>query len=195
MIHTYILVCGGTGCHSNHSQDVMAAFDKLIKDAGMEDEVQVVQTGCQGLCAKGPIVVVHPGGVFYEEITPEKAERIFAEHIIKGRVVEKYTLKEEAPVGTEKDSIDGTNFYKRQTRVALRNCGVIDPENIDEYIGRGGYEALGRALTEMTPEEVCKIIIDSGLRGRGGGGFPTGRKWQFAMPRRGEVQKYVMLQR
>ncbi|MBQ6621667.1 MAG: NADH-quinone oxidoreductase subunit NuoF [Mogibacterium sp.] len=190
MFHTYLLVCGGTGCHSNHSQEVMDTFKEQIRLAKMEDEVQVVQTGCQGLCAKGPIVVVHPGGVFYELVDAHKAERIFQEHVIKGRVVEKYTLKEET-VSHEKDSINESNFYKRQTRIALRNCGVIDPENIDEYIGRGGYEALGLALTEMTPEEVCKIVEDSGLRGRGGGGFPTGRKWKFAMPRRGEVQKYV----
>jgi len=187
MFHTYVLVCGGTGCHSNHSQEVMDAFTKEIEKAGMQDEVQMVQTGCQGLCAKGPIVVVHPGGTFYEEITPEKVPEIMQEHIIKGRPVLKYILRDEGVA----DSVEQTNFYKRQTRIALRNCGVIDPENIDEYIGRGGYEALGKALTEMTPDEVIQVVTDSGLRGRGGGGFPTGKKWMFASSRRGEVQKYV----
>jgi NADP-reducing hydrogenase subunit HndC len=165
----------------------MDAFTKEIEKAGMQDEVQMVQTGCQGLCAKGPIVVVHPGGTFYEEITPEKVPEIMQEHIIKGRPVLKYILRDEGVA----DSVEQTNFYKRQTRIALRNCGVIDPENIDEYIGRGGYEALGKALTEMTPDEVIQVVTDSGLRGRGGGGFPTGKKWMFASSRRGEVQKYV----
>jgi NADP-reducing hydrogenase subunit HndC len=190
MFHTYVLVCGGTGCESNHSADVIEEFKKQIKAVGLEDEVEVVQTGCQGLCSKGPIVVVHPGSIYYQEITPAKVDRIVQEHLLKGRVVEKYLLKEE---GTDKVtlSINDSNFYKRQTRIALRNCGVIDPENIDEYIGTGGYEALGKVLTEMTPDEVIQTILDSGLRGRGGAGFPTGKKWLFAAGNRGKVQKYV----
>lgn len=190
MFHTYVLVCGGTGCTSNHSGEVIEAFREQLAAENLENEVQIVQTGCQGLCAKGPIVVIHPGAVFYEEIYPEKVESIVKEHLVKGRIVEKYLLKEESS-DTRSYSINESSFYQRQTRIALRNCGMIDPENIDEYIGTGGYEALGRCLTQMTPEEVIQIILDSGLRGRGGAGFPTGKKWLFASGDRGKVQKYV----
>lgn len=190
MFHTYVLVCGGTGCTSNHSGEVIEAFREQLAAENLENEVQIVQTGCQGLCAKGPIVVIHPGAVFYEEIYPEKVESIVKEHLVKGRIVEKYLLKEESS-DTRSYSINESSFYQRQTRIALRNCGMIDPENIDEYIGTGGYEALGRCLTQMTPEEVIQVILDSGLRGRGGAGFPTGKKWLFASGDRGKVQKYV----
>ncbi len=183
----FVMVCGGTGCHSGHSQDVMDRFNELIKASGMENEVKVIQTGCQGLCAKGPIVVVHPGGTFYEEVNATKAEKIFNEHVVNDHPAEDFLLREENANGSDADF----NFYKKQTRIALRNCGVIDPENIDEYIGTGGYEALGRALTKMTPDEVIQVVLDSGLRGRGGAGFPTGKKWKFACANRGEVQKYV----
>ncbi len=183
----FVMVCGGTGCHSGHSQEVMNRFNELIKAEGMENEVKVIQTGCQGLCAKGPIVVVHPGGTFYEEVNPTKAEKIFKDHVVGDRPADEYLLREENADGADSDF----RFYKKQTRIALRNCGVIDPENIDEYIGTGGYEALGRALTQMTPDEVIQVVLDSGLRGRGGAGFPTGKKWKFACANRGEVQKYV----
>lgn len=184
----FIMVCGGTGCHSGHSQEVMDRFEKLIKVAGKEKEYKVIQTGCQGLCAKGPIVVIHPGAVFYEEVNPDKAEVIFREHVEGGNVASKYLLREENADGTNDEDF---KFYNRQTRIALRNCGMIDPENIDEYIGRGGYEALGRSLTQMSPDEVIQVVLDSGLRGRGGAGFPTGKKWKFACGNRGQVQKYV----
>lgn len=184
----FIMVCGGTGCHSGHSQEVMDRFEKLIKVAGKEKEYKVIQTGCQGLCAKGPIVVIHPGAVFYEEVNPDKAEVIFREHVEGGNVASKYLLREENADGTNDEDF---KFYNRQTRIALRNCGLIDPENIDEYIGRGGYEALGRSLTQMSPDDVIQVVLDSGLRGRGGAGFPTGKKWKFACGNRGKVQKYV----
>ncbi len=183
----FVLVCGGTGCHSGHSQDVMDRFNELIAESGMEKDVKVIQTGCQGLCAKGPIVVIHPGGTFYEEVNPEKAEKIFEEHVVNGTPADAYLLREENAKGSDADF----HFYKKQTRIALRNCGVIDPENVDEYIGMGGYEALGRALTTMSPDEVIQVVLDSGLRGRGGAGFPTGKKWKFACANRGQVQKYV----
>lgn len=184
----FIMVCGGTGCHSGHSQEVMDRFEKLIKVAGKEKEYKVIQTGCQGLCAKGPIVVIHPGAVFYEEVNPDKAEVIFREHVEGGNVASKYLLREENADGTNDEDF---KFYNRQTRIALRNCGLIDPENIDEYIGRGGYEALGRSLTQMSPDDVIQVVLDSGLRGRGGAGFQTGKKWKFACGNRGKVQKYV----
>ncbi len=183
----FVLVCGGTGCHSGHSQKVMDRFNDLITESGMEKDVKVIQTGCQGLCAKGPIVVIHPGGTFYEEVDPEKAEKIFAEHVVHGNPADEYLLREENAEGSDADF----HFYKMQTRIALRNCGVIDPENIDEYIGMGGYEALGRSLTTMSPDDVIQEVLDSGLRGRGGAGFPTGKKWKFACSNRGQVQKYV----
>ena len=187
----YILVCGGTGCTSNHSLDVVKAFETHLKENGLQDDVKIIQTGCLGLCAKGPVVVVHPGSVYYEEVDPEKVEAIVNEHIVDGVPADKYMLKEETTDGSPAKTMTESDFYTKQERIALRNCGVIDPENIDEYIATGGYEALGRCLTEMTPDEVIQTVLDSGIRGRGGAGFPTGKKWKFASGNRGEVQKYV----
>ena len=186
-----ILVWGGTGCTSNHSLDVVKAFETHLKEHGLQDDVKIIQTGCLGLCAKGPVVVVHPGSVYYEEVDPEKVEAIVNEHIVGGVPTDKYMLKEETTDGSPAKTMTESDFYTKQERIALRNCGVIDPENIDEYIATGGYEALGRCLTEMTPDEVIQTVLDSGIRGRGGAGFPTGKKWKFASGNRGEVQKYV----
>ena len=187
----YILVCGGTGCTSNQSLDVVKAFETHLKENGLQDDVKIIQTGCLGLCAKGPVVVVHPGSVYYEEVDPEKVEAIVNEHIVGGVPADKYMLKEETTDGSPAKTMTESDFYTKQERIALRNCGVIDPENIDEYIATGGYEALGRCLTEMTPDEVIHTVLDSGIRGRGGAGFPTGKKWKFASGNRGKVQKYV----
>ena len=189
-VKTYVLVCGGTGCKSNHASEIIEELTKCIEGSGKKDEIQIIQTGCQGLCAKGPILVVHPGNVFYQEVQPENVERIFNEHIIGGNAVEEFLMIEEGPNGEDIPYVESP-FYKDQMRMALRNCGKIDPEDIDEYIARDGYQALAKALTEMTPDEVIQTVIDSGLRGRGGGGFPTGKKWQFASGNRGNVQKYV----
>ena len=187
---TYILVCGGTGCTSNHSKELMDKFNELVEAEGKSGEIEIVQTGCQGLCAKGPIVVIYPGAVFYQLVMPDMAERIFHEHIIGGEPVEEYLMREESLDGTD-IPFEESSFYNDQMRLALRNCGRINPEKIDEYIARDGYLALGQALKEMTPADVIKTVLDSGLRGRGGAGFPTGKKWLFASGNRGEVQKYV----
>ena len=187
---TYILVCGGTGCTSNHSWDIMEELNRLIDAAGKKDEIEIIQTGCQGLCAKGPIMVVHPGNVFYQEVQVDMVEKIFNEHIMGGAPVDEYLMVEELTNGEKIHYVDSA-FYNNQLRMALRNCGKINPEDIDEYIARDGYQALAKALKEMTPDDVIKTVLDSGLRGRGGGGFPTGKKWMFASSKRGEVQKYV----
>ncbi len=187
---TFLLVCGGTGCQSNHSKELIECFEKLIKDAGKEKEVQIVMTGCQGLCAKGPIVVVYPGSTYYQLVQPDMAERIFKEHILGGQPVKDFLMMEEVTEGVE-IPFEESSFANDQLRLALRNCGRINPEDIDEYVARDGYLALGKALTEMTPDEVIDTVLNSGLRGRGGAGFPTGKKWKFAAGNRGQVQKYV----
>ncbi len=189
MFRNHVLVCGGTGCTSNHSGEIAAEFERLIKERRLENEVQLVKTGCFGLCAVGPVIIVYPEGAFYSNVKVEDVAEIVDEHIVKGRIVNRL-LHQEKHGGVQVTALSETNFYKKQTRVALRNCGVIDPENIDEYIGHDGYMALIKVLKEMTPEEVVAEITKSGLRGRGGGGFPTGRKWEFAMRQPGDV-KYV----
>ncbi len=179
MYRSHVLICGGTGCSSSGSAKIYSEMESEIKKHGLEEEVKVVQTGCFGLCALGPIMIVYPEGCFYSRVTVEDVPEIVSEHLLKGRIVTRLLYKETVTENGIK-SLNETNFYKKQHRVALRNCGVINPENIEEYIARDGYEALGKVLTEMTPEEVIDVVLKSGLRGRGGAGFPTGRKWQLA---------------
>ena len=190
MYRSHVLVCGGTGCTSNHSGELIEALEKNIKEKGLEEEIKVVKTGCFGLCALGPIMIVYPEGCFYSEVNVDDIPEIVEEHLLKGRIVKRLLYKETVEAENVKP-LSETNFYKKQHRVALRNCGVIDPENIEEYIAYDGYAALAKALTEMTPEDVIKTVIDSGLRGRGGGGFPTGRKWSFTAANKAD-QKYVV---
>ena len=187
---THILVCGGTGCSSSHSQELIDAFHNQLQERGLAGEVQVIKTGCFGLCALGPVVIVYPEGCFYSHVTVEEIPEIVEEHILKGRIVTRLLYQETVVDDSTIKNLNHTKFYEKQTRVALRNCGVINPENIDEYIAMDGYEALGRVLTRMTPDEVIQVVKDSGLRGRGGGGFPTGQKWLFARQSPGDV-KYV----
>lgn len=189
MYRSHILVCGGTGCSSSRSQEIFDKFEADVKASKLESEVKVVRTGCFGLCALGPVVVVYPEGAFYSHVKPEDVEEIIQEHIIKGRIV-KRLLYTETIEGDGIKSLNETNFYKKQRRVALKNCGVIDPENIEEYIAYDGYRALGKVLTEMQPQQVIDIVKQSGLRGRGGAGFPTGTKWQFTKDAPGD-QKFV----
>ncbi len=176
----HVLVCGGTGCTSSGSAKIIDKLHEEIKKNGIEDKVEVVRTGCFGLCALGPIMIVYPEGSFYSMVKEEEIEEIVAEHLKNGNIVKKYLYKETVMEDGSIKSLHETNFYKKQHRVALRNCGNIDPENIDEYLGTDGYKALEKVLKEMSPEEVIQTILDSGLRGRGGGGFPTGQKWKLA---------------
>ena len=192
MIRSHVLICGGTGCTSGGSQAIADGLKAELERLGLQDEVQVIRTGCFGLCAMGPIMIVYPEGTYYSRVKPEDVTEIAEEHFLKGRVVERLVHKEEAGQKLEDvPALGDTNFYKTQLRVALRNCGVINPENIDEYIAMDGYAALGKVLTEMTPQEVIDVMKKSGLRGRGGAGFPTGMKWQFAAANTAD-QKYVV---
>ena len=189
MYRSHVLVCGGTGCTSSGSQRIIDRLEKEIAANGLSEEVGVVKTGCFGLCALGPIMIVYPEGTFYSMVREDDIPEIVSEHLLKGRVVTRL-LYDETTKADKIIPLNETNFYKKQHRVALRNCGVINPENIEEYIGTGGYEALGGVLTEKTPEDVIQILLDSGLRGRGGAGFPTGLKWKFAAQNEAD-QKYV----
>ncbi len=193
IFRSHVLICGGTGCTSSKSPLIKARFEEKIKELSLDKEVQVVATGCFGLCEEGPIVIVYPEGSFYSKMTVEKVDEIVEEHLLKGRIVDKYLFKEKVKTDdtAEHKSLMDVEFYKKQKRVALRNCGVINPECINEYIARDGYMALGKVLTEMTPDEVIKLMKDSGLRGRGGAGFPVGMKWSFAAPNKAD-QKYVI---
>lgn len=179
MYRSQVLICGGTGCTSSGSVKIAKRLQEEIDKNGLTDEVMVVRTGCFGLCALGPIMIVYPEGTFYSMVKEEDIAEIVSEHLLKGRIVTRLVY-DETVAENEIKSLKETDFYKKQHRIALRNCGVINPECIDEYIGRNGYEALGKVLKTMTPDDVIQVILESGLRGRGGGGFPTGKKWQLA---------------
>ena len=190
IVRSHVLVCTGTGCTSSRSPEIIEALNEELKNHGMENEVSVVKTGCFGLCALGPIMIVYPEGAFYSRIKPEDCAEIVSEHIVKGRIVHRLLFQETVLDERTIKNLNHTQFYEKQLRVALRNCGVINPEMIQEYIAVDGYEALGRVLTDMAPQDVINIIKASGLRGRGGAGFPTGLKWQFARESKSDT-KYV----
>ncbi len=191
LYRSHVLVCGGTGCTSSGSQKIIDELEKQLKEQGIDKEVMVVKTGCFGLCALGPIMVVYPEGAFYSMVKPEDIKEIVSEHLVKGRIVKRLLYSETVHEEEGKiKSLNEVDFYKKQMRIALRNCGVINPEKIEEYIAFDGYKALGKVLTEMTPEELIAEMKASGLRGRGGAGFPTGVKWEFASKSVAD-QKYV----
>lgn len=189
MYRSHVMICRGTGCSSSNSELIAQNFEEELKKYGLDEEVMVERTGCFGLCSLGPVVIVYPEAAFYSQVKPEDVHEIVTEHLLKGRVVKRLLYHEAVDEGRLK-SLNEVQFYKKQVRVALRNCGVINPENIDEYIAFDGYKALEKVLTQMTPQEVIDTIKKSGLRGRGGAGFPTGTKWQFAANSK-DTQKYV----
>ena len=194
MIRSHVLICTGTGCTSSGSAKIATALEQELENKGLAEEVKIVKTGCFGLCALGPIMIIYPEGTFYSKVTAEDVPEIVEEHLLKGRIVNRLVYNDAEAEKKVEDiavSLGETTFYKKQKRLALRNCGVINPEVIDEYIAMDGYAALGKVLTEMTPEEVIQVIKDSGLRGRGGGGFPTGVKWSFAAANASD-KKYVV---
>ena len=190
MVRGHVLCCGGTGCTSSGSEAIIQEMEAQLAAYGLDKEIKIIKTGCFGLCALGPIMVVYPEGAFYSRVKVEDVKEIVEEHLLKGRIVKRLLYQETVTDDNNIKSLNETNFYAKQMRIALRNCGVIDPENIEEYIAVDGYKALGKVLTEMSREDVIKTILDSGLRGRGGGGFPTGLKWKFAYAAEGD-QKYV----
>ena len=188
MVRAQIMCCTGTGCSSSKSPEIIAEFEKQLAAHGLADEVQVSPSGCQGLCAKGPIVVVWPEGAYYGHVSVADVEEIVTEHLLKGRIVQRLLLTDADEQKEIVHNFTDTDFYKKQHRIALRNCGIINPEDIDEYIAYDGYAALAKVLTSMTPEDVVNEMLKSGLRGRGGAGFPTGRKWQMAAASKGEIK-------
>jgi len=190
MYRSHVLVCGGAGCTSSHSEEIIKALEEQIAAKGLADEIKVIKTGCFGLCAIGPIMIVYPEGSFYSEVKVEDVPEIVEEHLVKGHIVKRLLYDETVPLDTIK-SLNQTAFYKKQKRVAMRNCGIINPESIDEYIALDGYQALAKCLTTLKPADVIQIVKDSGLRGRGGGGFPTGLKWEFTAKSEAD-QKYVV---
>ena len=189
LFRSHVLVCGGTGCTSSGCQKIIDKMEEQLEKNQLQSEVKIVKTGCFGLCEAGPIVIVYPEGAFYSRVNPEDVERITEEHLLKGRIVTDLLYKDSVEEGQVK-AIDQVEFYKKQQRIALRNCGIINPEEIDEYIAFDGYKALAKVLTEMTPEDVVDVMKRSGLRGRGGGGFSSGLKWEFTAKAEGD-QKYV----
>ncbi len=187
-----VLVCGGTGCTSSGSAKLVERFESQLQEKGLEKEIKIVHTGCFGLCEAGPVVIIYPEGTFYSRVKVEDVDEIVSEHLLKGRKVQHLVyVDHKTHESSVQKSLNEIGFYKQQERVALRNCGVIDPENIDEYIAFDGYKALAKALTEMTPEQVTDEVLKSGLRGRGGAGFPTGKKWQFARASKAEHKYFV----
>jgi len=192
LYRSHVLVCGGTGCTSSGSAKLIERFENQLQEKGLDKEVKVIRTGCFGLCEAGPVVIVYPEGTFYSRVKEEDVDEIVSEHLLKGRKVQRLVyVDHKTHESSVQKSLNEIGFYKQQKRVALRNCGVIDPENIDEYIAFDGYKALAKALTEMTPEQVIQEVLDSGLRGRGGAGFPTGKKWQFARASQAEHKYFV----
>ncbi|MEI6577881.1 MAG: NADH-quinone oxidoreductase subunit NuoF [Eubacteriales bacterium] len=190
MYRSHVLVCGGNGCTSSHSEEIIKALQEQIAEKGLADEIKVIKTGCFGLCALGPIMIVYPEGSFYSEVKVDDIPEIVEEHLIKGHIVKRLLHDESISPETVR-SLNQTAFYKKQKRVAMRNCGIINPESIDEYIALDGFQALANCLTKLKPAEVVQVIKDSGLRGRGGGGFPTGLKWEFTAKTDAD-QKYVV---
>lgn len=187
---TQVLICGGTGCMSSHSKEIKKAFEDELTLLGIKQEVGLVLTGCFGLCEKGPVIVVYPDETFYSHVTVSDVRAICEEHLLKGRPVQKLMVND--PIAKTKiKQMSQLKFYSKQKRIALRNCGQINPLDINEYIARDGYLALGKVLSDMTPEMVIDEVIKSGLKGRGGGGFPTGMKWQFARSSQSDI-KYVI---
>ncbi|MBE3100768.1 MAG: NADH-quinone oxidoreductase subunit NuoF [Firmicutes bacterium] len=190
LYRSHVLICGGTGCHSSRSAEIMSTFQIELAKNKLENEIKLVGTGCFGLCEVGPVVIVYPEGAFYSKVKPEDVTRIVSEHLLKGRIVEDLLYHDNVQEDKVIKSLDEVSFYKKQHRLALKNCGIIDPEKIEEYIAFDGYKALGKVLSEMTPEETINVIKASGLRGRGGAGFPTGLKWEFTYKAQGD-KKYV----